>query len=131
MKKQTKTEQVRKEVGDIFNCWLDKLEITGYATYIIMPSDREWTDPGDVSFTFKRQYPYKKILIYVSTDSYTFWKEKKHNLEKSLLHEAVHALLSDYTELAEKRYIGEEQLRDAEETLVDHITNNLLRNWSS
>jgi hypothetical protein len=117
-------EKKRKQIGDWFTEHLYRLKLSGYSLYVLFSGEENYEDCAEDEFANVRvNYPYKSIYLSIKQ---TDFENRIKNYKECLLHEAVHVMLWDYTYLAEDRFVGKKQLLDAEERLVDHITNVLL-----
>lgn len=130
-KKTIKTKkQLEDYLGHLMHNAMGWLKLDGYILYINFPGDNDFTDVGkEFSFNIDQHYPYKDIYLSVQQDTIDkafnkklnspFWK----NLERSIFHEATHILSREISELAERRYTTPTEISNAEEKMVDHLSN--------
>jgi len=75
------------------------------------------------------RYPYKDIIIEYGAVAKDLWKKKmKQELKETLIHELAHTITNPLFEKARLRYTSHNELRDANEFMVDHITNIIVKN---
>ena len=120
-------EKCREEIGNTIVKWLHTLHLVGWSVYVLLPDHKQWEKPAEDGFSIRVEYPYKRIVLNVSEHELNNYREiPKENREASLLHEALHVLLWDFVNLAEQRYVTQEQLSDTEERLVDSLKSIIL-----
>jgi hypothetical protein len=75
------------------------------------------------------RHPYKDIVIEYGSVASKMWKDKKKDeLKETLIHELTHTLTNPLFQLAKSRYTSFNEITDANEYLVDHITNVIVKN---
>jgi protein required for attachment to host cells len=73
-------------------------------------------------------YPYREIIICYGTHSVGLWeKKKKEELTQTLIHELAHTLTNGLYEKARSRYLTPNEIKDENESLVDHIANIIVK----
>lgn len=74
------------------------------------------------------RFPYKDIIIKYGARAITGWKEKdKQTIKEVLIHELAHTLTNPLYEKSRRRYVSKDEIIDANEHLVDHITNIIIK----
>lgn len=126
-KKLEDKKQIELHYAELIANALQHLNIDGYVWNILLPGDDGFIEDKDSSAVVSVQYPYKKFNITLqqtlidsarteALDS-GFW----HNTERSMFHECIHVVLWRFAALAEKRYVTQREISEADEEITDHF----------
>jgi hypothetical protein len=99
----------------------------GYNTFIYFRGDKGYIQPKHDYLSISCGLPYKDIRLFIGSHGIEEYKESKKRLKEGLYHEAFHVVVSKYAKVARSRYCSLEQIEDEEETLVDHLTNIIIK----
>ena len=119
--------ECEKYVIDLTYNSLSWLRIDGYNWYIANPKDKDFVHMEGSGFVITTTYPYKKFHISLQQDSIDKMIGVKKNseiwvnIEKSILHETFHLLLSRLVAQAHKRFLSPNEVTDHEEYVIDHL----------
>src|SRR4030042_5032204 len=85
---------------------------------------RKKPEEGQKSAVFEVDvnYPYRDACIFYYEKSEELFKRDLKAFDKNILHELIHILTSELSYVAEQRYANENQVDNADEKLVDWIT---------
>lgn len=128
-KKLKTTEDVRSHFGELIANAMNWLMLDGYTWYVIMPDEQKWHEDVNAGATITVEYPYKKFQISIQRSEVEkclaqkkdspFWK----NLEGMMVHEVLHVVLWRLEHLAYQRHVTEQDIKDENEAVVDHLAN--------
>jgi hypothetical protein len=79
----------------------------------------------DYAFEITCGHPYQWATMKWVEDAYNDWRKDKNKITSYLLHEMLHILIEPFEKIARNRFANSEQFNDAEEEIVDRLTNIL------
>lgn len=129
-KKLKTKEDVKTYIEDLVWNAMTWLKIDGYVFSVLFEGDELFHEDIGYGVSISVQYPYKKFYVSVQKDSLDkcltqplsndgYW----NNVEQSIFHECIHILLWRLGEVARRRFTTPEDLTDADEEAVDHLTH--------
>lgn len=118
-------KEIEKFVAERFRQVMNVLDLDGYKFYVLQEGDNDWSEPANRSFSVRREYPYKRIFLYVGSDIGT--EDPCGNMADTLIHEGTHIVLWELCEVARDRFINEGQLEKAQEETTDRLAEVISR----
>ncbi len=122
-------EEVREWVREVFKNACNYLQIDGYGLSFLLPGESGYGEESkDAALSINIDFPYRyiKLSIHPSSIESSLNAEIKsawwQNFERSLIHEAIHVLLWHLVHVAQKRYTNMQEIEEAEESAVDHLS---------
>lgn len=121
---------MRKYIEELVFNAMGWLKIDGYAFTVHFPHTEDFREVKGSGMCICVEYPYKKFKLSVQQDSMEKMKKEPlsnrgfwENLESSIFHECIHILTARFYEMAERRYTSPDDVKDADEELVDAFTH--------
>jgi len=121
--------EVKEHFVELVSNAMNWLMVDGYTWFVLMPDDENHHKDDTAGACIVVEYPYKKFHISIQQSEIDkclaqkkdspFWK----NLELMMVHEVIHIILWRLEHLAYKRHVTEQDIRDENEAVVDHLAN--------
>ncbi len=129
-KKLVTDEDVADHITELIFNSLNWLSLDGYAFYVVTPGQPSHSEYKEAGMSIDVEFPYKKFKVSIQEDTVKkckteplsnrgFWE----NIENGALHECLHVLVWRLAELANRRFTTQQDIRDADEELTDHLTH--------
>lgn len=126
-KRKIKKKQEKGKYVDFLDWCLDECErinnrLNMGNKYHIAIDSQPTATKDDYAFSVNCGHPYLRVLVHWKVDTFQEWKEDKRRVSRYLLHEMLHILVEPLAFIAQKRYTTFQEIEEATEGLVDHLS---------
>lgn len=114
----------KSEVHRIVKKQLNKLMLKSWDVNVRIESrESDYAPEGkQVAADVHSDHTYMSATLAIYPACKKRWEKDKETLEETIVHELIHCVTERFRNCAAKRYTTEEDLREANENLVQHIT---------